>query len=941
MDFRELLKKIDTIAEADATGRIDYQANKAQDAREAAIAQVKQWMSTPLNSIARLGVAIDPKTGIIYYGDPGNGHQDFGAGYEAKPYPYDWLKNPSSTSTQSVEIYKVLGPAGLQVIPVEKKTLFGSTQVAGISPQQLADIDKPAVPTFPTPREIGNQPGGSTPPTVVAPAPAPVVSPVKVEPVKVEPIKGKVDPRGDDHTARLKALNDKLAAKLKAANLEERASITKQLVESFGYHIPEGYGINERGMLVELEWRDVQQGAADGLRGFSNGVTFGSADNIAAGVKSAFGKDTYAQALAKEKADTAAAEKRASSVKFKDPIFGKEWNPNMYDAGNLAGMIATPIPGGAVASGVARGTAAAAKAAQGVPIVGKGAELVAKGFGSGAGKFVVDAGTNVAATLAADAALDSHNAATLGKDWKEKAAAGQAGKPAPAVPPGGDPRVFALQQQLIAKGAKNIDGTPLVADGKMGKNTKDAMVKFHLSMPQESVAEAMARLRDRMALIEREQRGYSDASVDETLKGDVGKAVVDKASELGGKAVDAVKGFFGKGADAEAKAAAEKAAAKAPEKAAEKTTAKAPEKTTAKAPEKTTVHKADATDPKTIKNRKADTERSMGTTQPINKDLDNAWGKTATATAKKEPPISGVSQSAKEAPPVDWTAKKGPFSGNQPYSLAGDQATAAQRGGAYLVKGAEDDAAKIAAKDASSVAAKDAGAASREVGAAGNSPYSVNYGGMLARDAGAAERGAVGAAERDAASLAGREAGAAERDAASLAGRDASAAERAAVGAEREAAAAERAAGRTAGKGSNWKKWAGIAAGTGLAARLLSPNGGGDPQPAPHYPPHPHTPTPTTFDPPDHPHTPTPPEALEEYDFEEIVRQMKEIMAQNETDNDPEYINAAGVASGLIQRTEKAPSVKPGENTMSQNGSQAAVKESEDELARWLKIARG
>jgi peptidoglycan hydrolase-like protein with peptidoglycan-binding domain len=70
---------------------------------------------------------------------------------------------------------------------------------------------------------------------------------------------------------------------------------------------------------------------------------------------------------------------------------------------------------------------------------------------------------------------DEQVAAAAAKDQP----AAQAAAPAPAVaqpkvqvPPGGDPKVFALQQQLIAKGAK------IKADGKMGPATQAAMKQF-------------------------------------------------------------------------------------------------------------------------------------------------------------------------------------------------------------------------------------------------------------------------------------------------------------------------------------------------------------------------------------------------------------------------------------------------------------------------------
>jgi hypothetical protein len=43
-------------------------------------------------------------------------------------------------------LYSILTPAGLKVIPVEKKSLFGSYQVAGVEPSKLADIISGIVP---------------------------------------------------------------------------------------------------------------------------------------------------------------------------------------------------------------------------------------------------------------------------------------------------------------------------------------------------------------------------------------------------------------------------------------------------------------------------------------------------------------------------------------------------------------------------------------------------------------------------------------------------------------------------------------------------------------------------------------------------------------------------------------------------------------------------
>jgi len=126
---------------------------------------------------------------------------------------------------------------------------------------------------------------------------------------------------------------------------------------------------------------------------------------------------------------------------------------------------------------------------------------------SGAAGLVPGIGT--AASLGLDAANIARDYkhgefdALLGRN--KQPSSDQAGKPA-TVPPGGDPKVFALQQQLIAKGAK------ITADGKMGPQTRAAMSQFKMAMPQESVAESIASLRDRLARLD-EKGVFSGAAI--------------------------------------------------------------------------------------------------------------------------------------------------------------------------------------------------------------------------------------------------------------------------------------------------------------------------------------------------------------------------------------------------------------------------------------------
>lgn len=165
---------------------------------------------------------------------------------------------------------------------------------------------------------------------------------------------------------------------------------------------------------------------------------------------------------------------------------------------------------------------------------------------SGAAGLIPVIGT--AASLGLDAANIARDYkhgefdALLGKNQQPATPATQATKPAATVPPGGNPKVFALQQQLIAKGAKNKDGTPLVADGKMGPNTQAAMTQFKMAMPQESVAESMADLRSRLDELGGMIGGAAEAGAKAAVHdaGAVAKtaAAVAKEAENGVKFID-------------------------------------------------------------------------------------------------------------------------------------------------------------------------------------------------------------------------------------------------------------------------------------------------------------------------------------------------------------------------------------------------------------------
>ena len=165
--------------------------------------------------------------------------------------------------------------------------------------------------------------------------------------------------------------------------------IAKELIESFGYD-------------VELDEYSLDQFGKDlgaGARGIGNGLTFGYGDNLLAKAKSGLGiEKDYKTALGKEMANTARAKAQASNWKFKDPILGKEWNPSVYDIGDTVGMVATPIPG-SLAGRTATSAALAAR---------RGA-TAAKAIGAGA-----NVGANVATVVFANWMKNKHDKSTTG-----------------------------------------------------------------------------------------------------------------------------------------------------------------------------------------------------------------------------------------------------------------------------------------------------------------------------------------------------------------------------------------------------------------------------------------------------------------------------------------------------------------------------------------------
>jgi len=126
---------------------------------------------------------------------------------------------------------------------------------------------------------------------------------------------------------------------------------------------------------------------------------------------------------------------------------------------------------------------------------------------SGLASFIPGVGTAASLGLtAANAMRDKQRTGSYLPSDDELAAANKPAQitpidqPAQQLPPGADPKTYALQQQLIAKGAK------ISLDGKMGPQTQAAMKQFGMAenIKEQTMtnAEKIAAMRDKLKLLE-------------------------------------------------------------------------------------------------------------------------------------------------------------------------------------------------------------------------------------------------------------------------------------------------------------------------------------------------------------------------------------------------------------------------------------------------------
>jgi uncharacterized membrane protein YebE (DUF533 family) len=367
--------------------------------------------------------------------------------------------------------------AGLKVVPHEVKQLFGTGQYAKVEPGKLAEIlsDITPVTTDPNkPKDPGQDPTDANMieldklrdqllATLDGQAPMPSDDVAKPDVVKkpgvLPPEKTLAQKAGIGlgvaggalagqqlaKKAGFKGVGQTLAGITGGAlggmgvnafqkeGTEFDSSIAQSLTESFGYEF-------EDEQIDEYSMDQFGKDAGDFGRGAWNGVTLGTGDNIVAGVKSALGPGTYRDELAKQTAASKESETRS---------------PWLYGAGNVAGSIAVPIPGGAVAGGLIKGASTAAKVARGATALG----------------------TNIAAQAAVNKVKQASDTKTLGYDPSKY----------PTTP-----------QEIVAFQKAN----GLTPDGKIGPKTTAVLSKMGMKPATSTVAEDIKSIQDKLAMIE-------------------------------------------------------------------------------------------------------------------------------------------------------------------------------------------------------------------------------------------------------------------------------------------------------------------------------------------------------------------------------------------------------------------------------------------------------
>ena len=233
----------------------------------------------------------------------------------------------------------------------------------------------------------------------------------------------------------------------------EDNSMSGKLMESFGHA-----SYMSEAELDEYGWQDFKGDVGDTARGAWQGLTLGTGNNIAAGLKSAFGPGTYKDELAKQVAADKAAQERS---------------PWLYGGGNLAGALAMPVPGGALAAGIRN------------PLL----------------RGAAHAGLNIGAQQLINKGVSAHNKSTLGYD----------------------PEKYPTTPEEV-KAFQKANG--LSPDGIIGPKTTAVLQKLGLTPP--TVAEAIASLQAKLALLESAKPEYYYFTENGDVVNESGETVTDE-----------------------------------------------------------------------------------------------------------------------------------------------------------------------------------------------------------------------------------------------------------------------------------------------------------------------------------------------------------------------------------------------------------------------------
>lgn len=292
MDLRDLMNKLDHL-------------NEAEDPT----AVIAKYQEMGKNPTAQMPAFIDPKDGQVKYIDPASDPMGMGQG-QAKVMPSDWIQRyapdlaAALAATGGNKAAYGQGQQGNFLgFKFDKGTKVNTTQAGADASSAKFIKDNLAKLQELLAKLQASKPGsGNTDPTV-----------------------GKVD-------YSLKAPSSGTGIKLKEGfELNESGSVTLtrhdgtqvtfdpetllvlednsisgMLLEGFEY---EQYMSEEE--LAEYSWDQFKGDVGDTARGAWSGLTLGTGNNIAAGLKSAFGPGTYKQELQKQIAADKAAQERS------------------------------------------------------------------------------------------------------------------------------------------------------------------------------------------------------------------------------------------------------------------------------------------------------------------------------------------------------------------------------------------------------------------------------------------------------------------------------------------------------------------------------------------------------------------------------------------------------------------------------------------------------